>query len=355
MPAIRPAAVPPVIKTNGAETAPEPKKPEIKRPPVLFKETQKIIERLENETKQPFVTYWNSISGSICHNDVIAFNAICRKLGKQKSITLFIKSNGGTGRASLRIVHLLRHFSPKLYAAVPLNCESAATMLALGADEIHMGPLAFLTAVDTSITHDLSPIDKDNDRVSVSQDELHRIVKAWRQESGKVGSNPYQALFAHVHPLVIGAVDRASSLSIKLCEEILSYHMKDTRKAAKISQQLNASYPSHSYPITIREAQRLGLAVKPLDPLVNDLLTELNVLYSEMGQKAVTDYDEENHHDNEILNIIEARGIQVLYQVDKDWHYRKEERRWVSLHDESSWRRIEMQGDKMTSSILHIR
>ena len=66
---------------------------------------------------------------------------------------------------------------------------------------------------------------------------------------------------------------------------------------------------------------------------MDDLLQELNLLYSEMGQRAITDYDEENHHDNEITNILEGPGLQVFYQVEKDWHYRKEERRWVPMND----------------------
>ena len=52
-----------------------------------------------------------------------------------------------------------------------------------------------------------------------------------------------------------------------------------------------------------------------------------------MGQRAITDFDEENHHDNEITNILEGKGLQVFYQVEKDWHYRKEERRWVPMND----------------------
>ena len=27
----------------------------------------------------------------------------------------------------------------------------------------------------------------------------------------------------------------------------------------------------------------------------------------------------------------------MIYQVEKDWHYRKEERRWVPMNDVSSW------------------
>ena len=57
-------------------------------------------------------------------------------------------------------------------------------------------------------------------------------------------------------------------------------------------------------------------------------------------RQAITDYDEEHHHDNEITNILEGRDAQVLYQVEKDWHYRKEERRWVPMNDQSAWNRV---------------
>jgi hypothetical protein len=209
--------------------------------------------------------------------------------------------------------------------------------------------------VDTSLTHDLSPIDRDNNRVSVSQDELQRVVRLWQKESDKEASNPYEALFTHVHPLVIGAADRSSALSTKLCIEILSYHLQDAAKAEQISDTLNSGYPAHSYPIMLQEAQRIGLNAQPLDEEINRLLLELNEIYSEMGQRASTDFDERSSHDNSILNILEGKGLQVLYQNDKDWHYRTEERRWVSLNDHSSWRKAELVNGKLTVSIFHIR
>jgi len=82
-------------------------------------------------------------------------------------------------------------------------------MIALGADGIQMGPTAYLTAVDTSLNHALSPVDRDNDRVSVSLNELQRVIRLWREQQGDVPENAYKALFQYVHPLVIGAVDRA--------------------------------------------------------------------------------------------------------------------------------------------------
>lgn len=324
-------------------------------PPILFEKTQRVLSQIEARRGERVLTYWNSSNGSICSNDVIGLYGILRSIGKVDRLSFFIKSDGGSGEVSLRMVNLLRQFVGRLTVLVPLECASAATMLALGADKILMGPLAYLSAVDTSLTHDLSPIDRDNDRVRVSQDELQRVVRLWQKEADKESSNPYASLFQHVHPLVIGAVDRASALSTKLCVEILSFHLRDSKKAKRISNILNSGYPSHSYPIMLREARRIGLNAEAIDEGTNQLLFELHEIYSEMGQRASTDFDERNSHDDSILNIIEGKGLQIFFQNDKDWHYRTEERRWVALNEKSSWRKAELTKGKLTVSVFHVR
>lgn len=325
-----------------------------KQPPILFEKTQGIIKQVNKLLGGTLVTYFNNPRGSVCHDDVLALFELLEKIGHQENIYLFIKSSGGNGQASLRIVNLLRQYCKQVVAVVPLECASAATMITLGANEIQMGPMAYLTSVDTSLTHSLSPIDRDNDRVSVSLDELNRVVKLWQAQGSDTGENPYQQLFQHVHPLVIGAVDRAESLSIMLCKELLAYHIEDEKEAENIAATLNSKYPSHGYPILIEEAKRIGLKVNHLSPEINTLLLELNELYSEMGQRATTDFDDTHAHGNEILNIWESTGVLVYYQQDKDWFYRTEERRWISLNDNSSWRRVAKNGSKVEKSILHI-
>lgn len=329
----------------------------IKTPPLLFDRTQDVIARIQRRLEGTFLTYWTSTSGSVCDNDVMAMHEVLRETGPRDHITLFVKSDGGSGMASLRMVHLLRRYTKRLTVVAPLNCASAATMLALGADTIAMGPLSYLTAVDTSLEHDLSPLDHTNNLVAVSNDEVERVIRLWKETVGrdKDNVNPYQELYRYLHPLVIGALDRASSLSLMLCREILGYHMKDARKAEQISRRLNSSYPAHHYPITSREARKIGLDVRDLDTATDELLQQLNLLYSEMGQRAITDYDELNHHDNEITNILEGKGLQVLYQVEKDWHYRKEERRWVPMNDVSAWYRCRRRNGRIAKDKFHIR
>jgi hypothetical protein len=330
-------------------------KVDIKKPPILFDETQKVVDGISKKLDGDFLTYWTSSNSRIVDEDVIAFFENLRDQKNKKNLYFFVKSGGGSGEGSLRIVNLLRKYYKNIIALVPLDCASAATMLVLGADSIQMGPLGYLSAIDTSIKHDLSPVDKDNDLTSVSQIELSRVIKLWEEKRQKSDLNPYNELYKYVHPLVFGAVDRASSLSIKITTDVLSYHLKDKKRAQKISEHLNSQYPSHSYPITFSEAKKIGLKVTTIGNELNDDLLRLNELYSEMAQLAYTDYDQLNYHDNEILKFVERKGIQMFYQKDKDWHYRTEERRWIPMNDESSWRKNEIKNGKPSIKKFYIR
>ncbi|MEO0445948.1 MAG: ATP-dependent Clp protease proteolytic subunit [Verrucomicrobiota bacterium] len=329
-------------------------KAEIKKPPLLFPQTQETILKLEEHLQGDVLVYWVSGNSSIVGEDIVAFFEILKAKKHRKKLFVFLKSNGGNGRASLRIVNLLRQYYEDIEVLVPLNCASAATMLALGANSMQIGPLGYLSAIDTSITHDLSPVDKDNDLVSVSQNELNRVTALWQEQATEKDQNPYHALYQHIHPLVFGAVDRAKTLSVRLTQEILGSHTTDQAYCDKISVQLNSDYPSHAYPITFREAQRIGLPVSAMDPELNETLLGLNNVFSEMAQLALTDYDEFNYHDNLIIKFVETSGMQLYFQKDKDWHYRKEERRWVPMNDESSWRKNEMVKGKMVNTKFFI-
>ena len=139
-----------------------------------------------------------------------------------------------------------------------------------------------------------------------------------------------------------------------LCEQLLAYHVKDSAKAQEIATTLNSKYPSHSYPILLHEAAAIGLPVKALTPEIDDMLIQLDALYNEMGQRATTDFDKDRYHDNEIVNILEAPGAQVYYQKDKEVVYRPEEKRWINLHNNSSWRMNTVDGEEIAQSKLHL-
>lgn len=306
-----------------------------RKPPIRTERTQKLALEVQRQLGIPVVVYWTSTGGSICQNDVTAMSRLLGNERRRPRVGLFLKSDGGNPEAALRLVHLLRQRFERITLLAPFECASAATMVALGANEIQMGPTSYLTAVDSSLKHDLSPVDHHNALVSVSQDEVMRILRLWNEQ--RTPGNPYPEIYKYLHPLVIGALDRSSSLSMRICQELLNYHMPNAKKSSAISRALNYDYPSHSFPITAGAARKLGLNVHDLDPGVDSVLRELNHVYSEMASPLLTDYDASNYHNNEICNILEIVGRQVFYQVDKDWHYRKEERRWVPMNDKSGW------------------
>lgn len=332
----------------------KPKKIVTNKPEVVFEDTQRTIAMIEKKLKAPLIVYFNGSGGKICGNDAIVMHKILNGK-KYKHIYFYITSDGGSGIASLKIVSMLRNYCDKISVLITSECASAATMLALGADEIIMGPLANLSAVDSSLTHDLSPVTRDNYSVSVSMDELNRVLKLWKDNSTNCDTNPYKDLYNYIHPLVFGAVDRASSLSFKICREILRYHMNDEEKINQIANKLNTDYPSHNYPILFREAKEVGLNVSMMnDDLVKDL-HDLSILYAKMCDRKFTDYDENSYHDSTILNVIENNNWQIYYQVDQDRFYRTEERRWINMNDESAWFINFYDKNKIKNERIHIR
>lgn len=334
------------------------KKGEVKinKPECVFLESQNKIAKIEKILQAPMLVYFSSPGGEICNNDSRAIYKILS--GKRiKHLYFFLTSGGGSGIAALKIVSIIRNYCDKITVLIDSDCASAATMIALGADEIVMGPLAYLTAVDTSLVHDLSPVDKNNRSVSVSMDELSRVLKLWDKSTPNqnIDSNPYKNLYEYIHPLVFGAVDRASSLSLKICREILRYHIKNEEDIQKISLKLNSDYPSHSYPILFREAKEIGLNVVEMDENLAKELQELNLIYARMCDAKFTDYDENSYHDSSVLNVIESNKEQIYYQMDIDKFYREQERRWINMNDESSWFRNVLEGKNIKNEKIYLR
>ena len=100
---------------------------------------------------------------------------------------------------------------------------------------------------------------------------------------------------------------------MRICQELLSYHVSSKAKAVRISRALNYDYPSHSYPITAREARRLGLNIRELDPAGGGSAARSKPCRMPRWRRRIlTDFDTLNHHNTEICNILEILGRQVV-------------------------------------------
>jgi len=109
-----------------------------------------------------------------------------RTLGKSDRLDLFLSSMGGRTEVPLKVVTLLRSFGMHIGTLVPYRANSAATHIAIGADEIIMGDLSELSSVDARRTHPLLPPNpEDPDKpLGISVQDLRHCMEFIKKEAG---------------------------------------------------------------------------------------------------------------------------------------------------------------------------
>jgi len=101
-----------------------------------------------NEGKGP-----HGIVAHIAHDalesiDIPVLCDILLNIGYVKTLNLILSSPGGEGTVVEKFVSLCREQCQKFRVIIPHEAKSAATLIALGADEIIMGPSSELGPID---------------------------------------------------------------------------------------------------------------------------------------------------------------------------------------------------------------
>jgi hypothetical protein len=162
-----------------------------------------------------------------------------------------------------RIMSLIRERVDLVAVLIPQSAYSAATLVALGADEIIMHPNSHIGPVDMQIrsvrsggtqsysTEDISAfLDFVRDKLKISdQRHLRRLFEEVCKELG---------------PTTIGFTARSSQLATALGQRLLQMHIKDDSDGSKsraLVETLRREFYSHSYPVSRKEAIRIDLHV----------------------------------------------------------------------------------------------
>lgn len=326
------------------QSPPSPVAVKIREPRINFFETQRILSVLETKLSTKVMCYYTPPSNDInqAHPDI--FLEQLRQLGSHDSISLIVISNGGDSSASFRIASILREYCRKFQVVVPSRCASAATVLSLAADKIIMCPSGFLTAIDTSLTHGLNPKGPDNQPVSVSVDQIKRILRFLNEEgpavteSQKEGS--YRTLFKYLHPLVLGEIDRISSRTILIANKMMKMHPQDFRDDSQIdwiAHHLYNDYPEHGFPILYDEACEIGLPVQKADSDLSYLLRDLVNFYDSTTISAKTHFSETYYHLAGFTNLVESVGMRTIFRSSYDKRINPTTRTWQVENDLSRW------------------
>jgi hypothetical protein len=204
------------------------------------------------------------------------------RIGKVDKLDLLIYSRGGDTLTGFTLANALREFGTHVSVLVPFRANSCATLIALGADDIVMGPFGELSPIDPSITTPHGPsIDQGGQQafIPVSVEDVANYFALARKEAGLSEPEHMSQVFAHlsqrISPLALGAVYRAREQIGMLADKLLSLHMAEKERRDRISKVLTRELLSHDYTISRREAKVLGIPVSDAGPKDADLMWEV--------------------------------------------------------------------------------
>lgn len=170
---------------------------------------------------------------------------------ERDNVLLLLLSKGGSIEPAYQISKLCRaHTTGKFVVAVPREAKSAATLLAIGADEIHMGPLSHLGPIDPQLGG--LPALGVVQALEMIAELAQRFPGSWEMLSR------YLQRVLNVEQ--IGYCQRISESAMQYAERLLLTKPHISKeKATQIAQDLVYEYKDHGFVIDIEEArQHLG-------------------------------------------------------------------------------------------------
>ncbi len=197
-----------------------------------------------------------------------------QSLGRREQIDLLLLTRGGVTEVCWRALNLLREYCNHLAVIVGTRVLGAGTLLALGADEIVMGPLSEMGSMELVRKHPLMPKDEAGQPLPVTLGEIRALGLAGKRpkEEGSGQDNGDQQeipdfMFQYIHPLVIGNLMQSEALSRDVTRKALQMHipMDDEGKIERLVDLFNGGFHSPAYTASRTELQEAGLPVMAPD------------------------------------------------------------------------------------------
>jgi hypothetical protein len=231
----------------------------------------KVYEHIEELRGRPLIVYVTSKRDVIGANPAMATDAlpqVIRQLDEipkeSKALDLLISSYGGDPMVAWRIMTLIRQRVEKVGVLIPHSAYSAATLVALGADEIIMHPNGHLGPVDMQITTRFG----EKGPRQFSTEDISAFLQFVRDDLRITDQEHIRMLFEltckEISSLGIGFTVRSSKLATDLAERLLGLHMRsdeDRPRIRTIVENMSRKFQSHAYPVSRTEAIDIELPV----------------------------------------------------------------------------------------------
>jgi len=181
------------------------------------------------------------------HSDVLYEAA--SSFGGKNDILLILQSSGGQVEPAYMISKALKRLAKiKFVVAIPRRAKSAATLIALGADEIHMGLLSQLGPVDPQIGRYPALA------LSNALDVLADLAKRYPEAAPMFSDYLTKTLSLKD----LGYFKRINESAVQYAERLLSgKKLGDGHDANSLAKHFVHHYQDHAFAIDLDEARRL--------------------------------------------------------------------------------------------------
>lgn len=203
-----------------------------------WKLRKEIYAKIEEHRSRPLITYVTSKregARSSMATDSLPYiiDQLDKLPKKTKSLDFLIASYGGDPMVAWRIISLIRQRVDQVSVLIPQSAYSAATLVALGANEIVIHPNGHLGPVDMQITTFESGIHRrfSTEDISFFLDFVRDTLKITDQEHIRT---LFEMTCKEVGSLGIDFTARSTRLAIDLGERLLALHMKDDENRLRL-------------------------------------------------------------------------------------------------------------------------
>jgi hypothetical protein len=179
-------------------------------------------------------------------------------------LDFLIVSLGGDPMVAWRIMSLIRERRNFVSVLIPQSAFSAATLVALGGDEIYVHPNGHLGPIDMQVN-----IATSTGRRNFSTEDITAFVEFVRKDLAITDQEHLRHLFEatcrEVGSIGVGFNARSQKLAVSLAERLLEMPHKgkeaDSATIRTIVKSLSTHFHSHSYPVSRSEAIKMQLPV----------------------------------------------------------------------------------------------
>ncbi len=221
-----------------------------------------------NDDDSPNAVIAHLSKTALSSEDIPVLGNVLLALGDVKTLNLIIHSPGGDGMVVEKFVSLCRGQCQRFRVLVPNEAKSAATLIALGADEIVMGPQSELGPIDAQVRIVVSNVPRFISAQSYI-DARDNLLKQYTEQVSK-GENTgaTMQMLATLDLPFVAECEHLMEFGREVARKFLNGHMFRTahNRAAKVKKVVDTMssvkrFKVHGRTINGQLARELGLKV----------------------------------------------------------------------------------------------